>query len=82
MVRNGIFWTIGKQSYIVYYPIISYRMIKVYRVESMDMGRSQWNNNVIGTFSHIHKYGSTYCKRYVTLVGFLLQITFVCGIIR
>ena len=50
MVRNRIFWTIGEQYYIVYYPIISYRKIKVYRVESMDMGRSQWNNGVIGTF--------------------------------
>ena len=63
MVRNGIFWTIGEQSYFVYYPIISYWNIKVYRVESMDMGRSQWNNDFIGTFSHIHKYGSTYCTR-------------------
>ena len=50
MVQNGIFWTIGEQSYIVYYPIISYRKIKVYRVETMDMGRSQWNNGVVGTF--------------------------------
>ena len=32
MVRNGIFWTIGEQSYIVYDPIISYQKIKVYRV--------------------------------------------------
>ena len=50
MVRNGIFWTIGEQSYIVYYPIISYRKIEVYSVETMDMGRSHWNNGVIGTF--------------------------------
>ena len=50
MVRNGIFWTIGEQSYIVYYPIISYRKIKVYSVETMDMGRSQLNKGVIGTF--------------------------------
>ena len=63
MVQNGIFWTIGEQYYIGYYPIRYYRKIKVYRVESMDMGRSQWNNNVIGTFSHIHKYVSTYCTR-------------------
>ena len=63
MVRNGIFWTIGEQYYICYYPIRSYRKIKVYRVESMDMGRPQWNNDVIGKFSHIHKYGSTYCTR-------------------
>ena len=63
MVRNGSFWTIAEQYYIGYYPIISYRKINVYRVESMDMGISQWNNDVIGTFSHIHKYGSTYCMR-------------------
>ena len=50
MVRNGIFWTIGEQSYIVYYPIISYLRIKFYRVEMMDMEISHWNNGVIGTF--------------------------------
>ena len=50
MVQNGIFWTIGEQSYIVYYRIISYLNIKVYRVETMDMGRSHCNNGVIGTF--------------------------------
>ena len=48
MVQNGIFWTIGEQSYVVYYPIISYRNIKVYRVETMDMGRYHWNNGVSG----------------------------------
>ena len=50
MVRNGIFWTIGEQSYIVNCPIIYYLIIKVYRVETMDMGRSHWENGVIGTF--------------------------------
>ena len=40
MVRNGIFWTIGEQLYFVYYLIISYQRIKVYRVEKMDMERS------------------------------------------
>ena len=49
MVRNGIFWTIGEQTYFVYYPIISYQKIKVYRVETMDIGRSHWNNGVSGT---------------------------------
>ena len=47
MVRNEIFW---KQSYLVYYPIISYQRIKFYRVETIDMGRSHWNNGVIGKF--------------------------------
>ena len=50
MVRNGIFWIIGEQLYIVYYPIIPYQKIKVYRVETMYMGRSHWNNGVVGTF--------------------------------
>ena len=50
MFRNRIFWTIGEQSYFVYYPIISYRKIKVYRVETMDMGISHWNKGVIGMF--------------------------------
>ena len=49
MIRNGIFWTIGEQTDFVYYPIISYRKIKVYKVETMDMGRSHWNNGVSGT---------------------------------
>ena len=50
MVQNGIFWTVGEQSYFVYYPIISYQRIKVYRVERMDMVRSHWNNIAIATF--------------------------------
>ena len=50
MVQNGVFWTIGEQSYIFYYPIISYQRIKVYRVKTMDMGRSHWNNGVVGPF--------------------------------
>ena len=49
MVQNGIFWTIGEQSDFVYYPIISYRNMKVYRVETMDMRRSHLNNGVSGT---------------------------------
>ena len=49
MVRNGIFWTIWEQTYFVYYSIISYRKIKVYRIETMDLGRSHWNNGVSGT---------------------------------
>ena len=38
------------KSYIFYYPIISYRKIKVYRVETIDMGRSHCNNGITGTF--------------------------------
>ena len=50
MVQNGIFCTIEEQTYLVYYPIIYYQTIKVYRLETMDMGRSHWNNGVSGTF--------------------------------
>ena len=50
MVRNEIFWTIGEQSYFVYYLIISYQKIKFYRVKTMDMGISYWNNGAIGSF--------------------------------
>ena len=32
-----------------YYPIIYYRKINVYRVETMNMGRSHWNSGVSGT---------------------------------
>ena len=46
MVQNGIFWTIGEQSYFGYYPIISYLRIKVYRVETMDMEIYHCNNGV------------------------------------
>ena len=40
MVQNGLFWTFGEQLYMIDYPIMSYRKIKVYRVETMNMGRS------------------------------------------
>ena len=49
MVRNEIFWTIGEQLDFVYYTIISYRRINVYTVETIDMGKSLWNNGVSGT---------------------------------
>ena len=49
MVQNGIFWTIEEQTYLVNYPIIYDRNIKIYRVERMDMGRSHWDNGVSGT---------------------------------
>ena len=49
MVQNGIFWTIGEQSYFFNYPIIYYRRIKVYTVETMDIRISHWENGVSGT---------------------------------
>ena len=32
----------------IFYPIISYQRIKVYRVKIMDIGRLFWNNGVSG----------------------------------
>ena len=44
MFQKGLSWNIGKQSYFVYYSTISFLWIKVNRVETVDMGRSHWNN--------------------------------------
>ena len=72
MVRNGIFWTIGEQTYFVYYPIISYRKIKFYRIEIMiwedptgtivSVGRFYCNNGV-SLKCNRGKYYGTYCTR-------------------
>ena len=39
---------------LVYYYIISYQWIKVYMVETMDMGMIPLNRGVNGTFKHNH----------------------------
>ena len=44
MVQNSIFWTIGEHLYFVYYPIIYYQRIKVYRIERMDIGKISLKN--------------------------------------
>ena len=44
MVRKGIFSTIGEQLYFVYYLIISYQRIKVYRFDRMDIGNISLNH--------------------------------------
>ena len=62
MIQNGIFCTIGEQTYLVYYPIIYDQNIKVYRVETMDMGRSHWNNGVSGK-CNLGKYYGHHCTR-------------------
>ena len=49
MVRNGIFWTIEEQLYNIDYPILSDQKIKVYRVETINMGICHWKNGVSGT---------------------------------
>ena len=60
MIQNGVFWTIGGHSYFVYYLIISYQSIKVYRLGKTDMGRFLWNNGVGGKFNP-RKYCGIYC---------------------
>ena len=40
----------GTILYCLLFYYISYWRIKVYRAETMDMGKSHWNNSVIGTF--------------------------------
>ena len=44
MVQNGIFWTIEEYLCFVYYSIISYQWIKVYRVERMYIGKISLTN--------------------------------------
>ena len=46
MFQKRIFWTIGEHLYLVYFTIMSYQRIKVYRVEKKDFGRFRWNNDV------------------------------------
>ena len=48
MAQKGIFGIMGNDHILVYHPIISYKRIKVYRAETMDMGRFHWNNGVSG----------------------------------
>ena len=48
MVRKGLFWTIGGHLYSVYYPIISYQRVHVYRFKTMGMEIFRWNNGVSG----------------------------------
>ena len=57
---RGYFGLLGKAHILVYYNIISYQRIEVYRVETMDMGGLFWNNDV-GRKRNPNKYGSTYC---------------------
>ena len=48
MSRKGIFWTIGEYEYLVYYPIISYQIQKVYSAETMYMVRLCLKNGLNG----------------------------------
>ena len=68
MVRNEILWTIGEQTYLVYYPIISYLRINVYRVEKMDMGRPFHVKHQIQSLSK----GVVTIGEHVRLIGTLI----------
>ena len=52
MVQNRYFALLGNTHNLVYYPIVSYQNIKVYRVETMDMGKipltywCRWNMQI------------------------------------
>ena len=75
MVRNGKIWTIGEQLYTIDYPIMFHQKIKVYRVETINLGISHWNNGFIGMIlleQWCQWNHSTYRTRQDTLVGFLL----------
>ena len=46
--ERGYFGLLGNNYIYFYCLIISYQRIKFYRVETMDMGISRWNNGVSG----------------------------------
>ena len=54
------FGPLGNDHILVYYPLIYYQRIKVYRFETMNMGRFRWNNGVSGKCNPI-KYSGIYC---------------------
>ena len=58
--KGGYFGLLRKDHILVYHPIISYQMIKVYRVETMDVKIFFWNNGVSGKFNP-SKYCGVYC---------------------
>ena len=60
MVQKGIFELLGNDYILVYYPIISYQRINVYRVETMDMVIFLWKNGVSIKLNY-SKYGGIYC---------------------
>ena len=63
MVPKGAFWNIRENFFLVCYPIISYQRIKVYRVETMDMGRFHWNNRDRLKLNPSNECG-TYCTGF------------------
>ena len=70
MAQKGIFGLSRNDHNLVYYPIISYQRIQVYRVEKMDMGIFIWINGVSGKCNP-SKYYSNYCMWWNILVAFI-----------
>ena len=58
--KRGYFVLLGNNHILVYYHIIPYQRIKVYRVETMDMEIFRWNNGVSGKCNP-SKYCGIYC---------------------
>ena len=68
MVQKVRFLLLFNTNMLVYYALLSFIRIKVYRVETMHMVRFQWNHGVSGIFNP-SKYCGTYCMGLATLVG-------------
>ena len=58
--ERGYYDLLDNDHILVYYPIISYQSIKVYKVETMYMGIFLWNNGVSGKCNP-SKYCGIYC---------------------
>ena len=70
MVQKGYVGLLGNTIFLVYYPIVSYKNIYVYRVETLDMVNiplthwCQWKM----LFSYPRKYYGIYCTVLVTVL--------------
>ena len=60
MAQKGYFGLLGNAYILVYYHTISYQMVEVYMVKTMDMGRLRWNNGFSGKYNPSNYY-SNYC---------------------
>ena len=69
--KRGYLGLLSNNRIFIYYPIISYRRIEVYKVETMYMGRLHYNNGV-SVKSNPSKYHGTCSKVLDTLVGLIL----------
>ena len=56
MVRKGIFLTIGEHFNFVYYPIVSYQWINVYRVERVYIGSWSPYSSRFGSVNKLTKF--------------------------